>query len=77
MAAGDGGMMILRPKYEDMKPGQWTPDEAKHHLTLTFDQCVKAWPDLMEPYVVQLIEAGPDEEVEIMRRGLRETIRQR
>jgi hypothetical protein len=70
--------MNLRPRYEDLKPAQWTPEEARHHLTVTFDQCVRAYPDLMDVYVLQLVEATtPNEEDAIMRRGLRDTIKQR
>lgn len=68
---------ILRPRYEELKPALWTPEEAKHHLTGTFDQAVRLWPDLMDPYVVLLIEASPDQEVDIMRRALRETVLRR
>ena len=49
------------------------------HLSQTFEAAEKAHPDLMEPYSVLLGEAREDaaERMEIMRRGLRETIKRR
>jgi len=49
------------------------------HISQTFAAAEKAHPDLMEPYSVLLGEAREDaaERMEIMRRGLRETIRRR
>lgn len=49
------------------------------HLSQTFEAAEKAHPDLMEPYTVLLSQATENaaERMEIMRRGLRETIRRR
>lgn len=48
------------------------------HITETFEAAEKAHHDLMEPYAIRLAEAETNEEkIDIMRRGLRETIRQR
>jgi hypothetical protein len=70
--------MNPRLRYEDLKPAQWTLEEARHHLTVTFDQCVKDYPDLMDVYVLMLVEAETREEEDgIMRRGLRDTITRR
>jgi hypothetical protein len=55
----------------------WTNEEARSHLTATFNSACASHPDLMEPYLIALSAAEPDEEVSIMRRGLRETIKQR
>lgn len=48
-------------------------------ISQTFEAAEKAHPDLMEPYSVLLAQATEDaaERMEIMRRGLRETIRRR
>lgn len=67
----------MREKYQDLPTAQWTPEEARHHLDGTFEIACKSWPDLMEPYVVRLAEASEDAKVEIMRCGLRETVKQR
>ena len=56
---------------------QWTTLEATRHLAETFDIACRSYPDIMEPYMVLLAEAQPDQFVEIMRRGLRETIETR
>jgi hypothetical protein len=66
--------MSIREGYETLPAHEWNADEARHHLAVTFDRCVKTWPDILDPYVVLLIEANPDEEIEIMRRALRETV---
>jgi hypothetical protein len=48
------------------------------HLAQTFAAAERSHPDLMEPYSVLLAEAeDATARVAIMRRGLRETIRQR
>ena len=51
---------------------------ADLHLASTFEAAERTHPDLMEPYSVLLVEAlTASDRVEIMRRGLRETIRDR
>lgn len=55
----------------------WTEEEALEHLRQTFDRACFAHPDLMEPYMVRLESAPELEHKEIMRSGLRETIKQR
>jgi hypothetical protein len=68
----------MRPNYTDLSPSLWTPEEANYHLKLTFNSSVEMWPDIMEPYVVMLADcSSPEEKVEIMRRGLRETVKER
>jgi hypothetical protein len=67
--------MTVRPDYAELMPSAWTPEEAEHHLRGTFNMACKAWPDVMEPYVIQL--DGADGQVAHMRRALRETITKR
>ena len=70
--------MSIRYRYDErFKPGLWTPEEALHHLTGTFNLNVKQFPDIMEPYVVMLADAPESEHMEIMRSALRNTIKQR
>jgi hypothetical protein len=48
------------------------------HITSTFEEAERSHPDLMEPYSTRLGEAETNEEkLEIMRAGLRETIKAR
>lgn len=52
--------------------------EGYEHLCVTFEQTERAFPDLMEPYSIRLGDASsPQEKMEIMQAGLRETIKQR
>jgi hypothetical protein len=67
----------MRNNYADLPTSEWTDAEAFDHLNGTFDRACRAWPDLMEPYVVDLADAPEDQHKEIMRRGLRETINYR
>jgi hypothetical protein len=53
----------------------WTEEEARAHLAATFDIAVREFPDAMEPYVVLLADCDDAAVVEIMRRGLRETVK--
>lgn len=56
----------------------WTPEAIYAHLSETFTLVGKQFPSLLEPYEILLADAHDDAaRVEIMRRGLRETIRQR
>ena len=68
---------MIRRNYESMPTALWNEHEARDHLTKTFDLACKSWPDVMEPYVVQLADAGDDQIVEIMRNALRSTINDR
>lgn len=62
----------------DQAGGVMTEQEAHAHLTETFDQNVRSFPEIMEPYVVLLADVFErDEQTSIMRRALRETIRAR
>jgi hypothetical protein len=64
--------------YDKLPVAQWTPAEARHHTQATFDACARMWPDLMEPYANRLLdELQPEERQQIMRQGLRETIKKR
>jgi hypothetical protein len=65
----------MRADYADLPPAQWMDEEAMNHLNGTFDRACRSWPDLMEPYVIEL--ADSDNAKEVMRRGLRETIGRR
>jgi hypothetical protein len=59
---------------------QWTAEEAHAHLRHVFDHACKHFPDLLEPYVTRLGELSGDrreDEIPIMRAGLRETFKQR
>lgn len=57
---------------------KWTPEAVKAHLAETFSLAAKQFPDLLEPYQILLGDATEDaDQVEIMRRGLRETIGKR
>lgn len=57
---------------------QWTDEEVLRHLAETFDLNCRAFPDIMEPYLVALAdEISADEQSTIMQRGLRETIGRR
>lgn len=57
---------------------KWTPEAMKAHLTETFTLVGKQFPSLLEPYEILLADANDDAaRVEIMRRGLRETIAKR
>jgi hypothetical protein len=57
---------------------KWTPEMVLQHLAETFTLVGKQFPALLEPYEILLADAHDDaDRVEIMRRGLRETIRQR
>lgn len=57
---------------------EWTSEEGFAHLTATFDEAARAFPGLLERYVIMLADASEDgEKIDIMRRGLRETIKAR
>lgn len=68
---------MIRHAYEDTPIAQWSEEEVMHHLTDTFDRACRMWPDIMEPYVVDLADAPADHHKEIMRRGLRDTVKYR
>lgn len=70
--------MRTPPIQLDTPPATWTKDEAALHLHGTFDMACRGWPDLMETYVVRLVDIeDPAERVEIMRTALRETLSRR
>ncbi len=63
---------------DNVPPSKWTDDEAFLHLSATFAEAVRDHHDLMEPYLILLGDAlGDAGRMSVMRRGLRETIRQR
>lgn len=65
----------------DVPVNEWTAEEAFAHLTSTFEDNCRQYPDVMERYMVLMADAADaaDDEArtEIMRRGLRETINER
>jgi len=67
----------MRANYEELPVSEWTDDEAMHHLTGTFDRTCCMWPEVMEPYVVQIAELPAEGHKELMRRALRETVTSR
>lgn len=63
---------------EDIPVREWTAEEGLAHITGTFDEAARAFPALFEPYVILLADAEDDAaKMNIMRRGLRETIKAR
>lgn len=56
----------------------WSPEDAYHHLKKTFDQACRLDVGLMDSYMA-MAEAATDraEEIEIMREGLRSTVKER
>lgn len=62
---------------DSIPASEWTEEEAISHLEGTFEHAFELHHDLLEPYVILLGDAGPDDEPAIMRRGLRETIKER
>lgn len=69
--------MTLRPNYEDLPVAEWTDAEAYDHLSGTFDHACRAWPDIMERWMILLADALPQDRKELMRAALRETINER
>ena len=70
----------MRPLAElDKSPASlWTAEEAFAHLCATFDEVARQFPQLMEPYAILLGDTeAPIAKTDIMRRGLRETFKQR
>lgn len=56
----------------------WSPDQVYKHLKETFDQACKLDPGLMDSYIAMAVAAvDRTEEIEIMREGLRSTVKQR
>lgn len=69
--------MRLLSELDKLPISEWTEEEAAAHLAATFDTAAREFPDLMEPYVILLADADDATKVQIMRRGLRETVRSR
>ena len=68
----------LRYDYEFLSPAEWTPDEALHHITGTFDRACIGWPEVMEPYIPAIVDAIDDKsKMDALRHALRETIGKR
>lgn len=66
---------MIREGFEQLKPAEWTAQEAYSHLSTTFDHAARYWPDVMERYVVMLAdENNTMKRMNIMRMGLRETV---
>jgi hypothetical protein len=65
-------------KRKETAPGEWSEEQAFAHLRDTFDAAAKAFPDIMEPYVLRLDGLTDQNEItNVMRQGMRETIKQR
>jgi len=66
----------VKPRsFADRPVLSWTPAQALQHLRGTFDLAVRDHADLMEPFVVMLVEAAGDAaRVDIMRSALRQTV---
>lgn len=63
---------------DQLRPDQWTSEEAYEHLRHTFDIACRQFPDIMEPWIIRA--DGIDdwrEHQEIMREALRRTISER
>jgi hypothetical protein len=55
----------------------WTEELTYRHLRETFDINCRMFPDIMDRYVAQLEADDRKINIEVMRRALRETIKQR
>ena len=63
---------------DQFRADEWTPEEAYEHLKRTFSTACRQFPDIMEPWVIRADgTADWKEHQEIMREGLRRTIRER
>lgn len=70
--------MRTMAELDHMPAGEWSEEEAIAHLTVTFNEVNSEFPDLLEPYIVLLVDADTDRaRAQIMRRGLRETFKKR
>ena len=67
----------MHQSIDDIPPAEWTALEATRHLVRTFDDACRSHPDLMEPWIVMLTDIPIDQQIPIMRQGLRETIHKR
>jgi hypothetical protein len=63
---------------EQTPTAKWTPGQAYAHLRLSFDLACKQHPDVMEPWASRYDGcANREEQTELMRRALRETLASR
>lgn len=68
--------MTVRPDHELhlIQVSEWTEEEGFDHLRKTFDNACRDFPDVMERYVVQIVEMTERAEIKsFMRRALAET----
>jgi hypothetical protein len=57
---------------------EWTEEEGFEHLRKTFDLACRDFPDVMEPYAVQIADLTDRQETKrFMRQALAETVGQR
>lgn len=71
---------MIRPDdvLHELATNEWTEEEIFSHLSKTFDDACRDFPELMEPYAARLADMSDhDEAKSLMRGGLRETFNQR
>lgn len=69
--------MTIRPDHilHATPVSAWTEAEAYEHLRVTFDNACRDYPDVMENYVVAIVEMDDRAELKsFMRQALRETL---
>jgi hypothetical protein len=72
--------MSVRPDriLHELPVSEWTEEEGFEHLRGTFDVACVDFPDVMEPYAVQVVEMTDQQEIKsFMRQALRETVTRR
>ncbi|WP_316205779.1 hypothetical protein [Bradyrhizobium sp. SZCCHNS1012] len=68
------GIREDRILHHEIKVHQWTPDERFAHLCNTFDLACGHFPEVMDPYTVQLADLTDRREITaFIRNALRET----
>jgi hypothetical protein len=70
-----GGGMTIRPDYimHQLPVTEWTEEEGFGHLRKTFDFACRDFPDVMEPYAVQITDIDDRQELKsFMRKALGE-----
>jgi hypothetical protein len=69
--------MTIRPDHvlHEIPVSDWTEAEVFEHLRVTFDGACRDYPDVMESYVVAIVEMDDRAELKaFMRQALRETL---
>jgi hypothetical protein len=71
----------MRPldELDQLPVSEWTREEALAHVRWSFDNAARAFPDVMEPYAILLVDAEQDDEAQmkIMQGALRDTFKNR